>query len=89
MGLKVSGPSFPGSLAVFADYALDLVRVVADEAVNLDRFDYAGLPPLNERLYGDTEEFGGFFLGEEIGLEVQLRTPIFFRNFSSLWRVRS
>lgn len=72
MKLKIFSSGSSGLFAIFADHAFDLVRMVADQAVDFDCLDYASFSPLDKSPDGYAEEVSSFFLGEEIGVKIHM-----------------
>lgn len=72
-------------LAIISKHSLNLIWAKADNAVDLDCIDNAGLSPTRNGFDANAEEFGRLGRGEEIPLEVHLISII---NFLILYKVR-
>ena len=70
MELKICGPSSPGMLAMLLKHSLNLIWAEANNAVDLDYIDNAGLPPTRNGLDANAEKLSNLGGGEKLPLEV-------------------
>lgn len=81
--LKIFGSRLSIMLPIFPKHSLNLIWAKADNAVDLDGINNAGLSPARNGFDADVEEFGRLGRGEELPLEVHW-SPM---NFFILYRV--